>query len=294
MKRRFVGFIILALLLLPDVSAFSCGRYSYPYYRDCRGDCDSSVYLVGNDVVENTINFKDCDKHAVGQTRINYYSNGTSSAYTYYTVYDANGVAIAVNCTDVIHIIDKGAHYFLLRINGKYGIYSDVGVLLSRKYYSKMSEIAPGKLLVQSGKMYGIIDVRENVIVPIKYNNLSNLGSGLFIAKLHGYFGIIDINGNTIYPCEYDKISRLYDTFLLKKYGKYGLATIDAQPIIEAKYDKIKSYGEYILVKSGKLYGVFDQYGNQISDIKYTKIRLNRNHLEGKIGYNWIRIGEDQ
>jgi hypothetical protein len=251
----------------------------------------TAVYLVSREVVPNVHTFKDCVEHsATSETVISHYSNGTTNSYTYYTVFDAKGNVIASNCTDVQHIIYDNVHYLLLKNGGKYGIYSHDGFLISNRNYTTMYEIAPNRLLVRANKMYGVIDLLENTIVPIKYKEFKNVGKDLYITKLNGYYGMVNSSNYNFFPPEYDKISQLYDTFVLKKFGKYGLADAYGNLILEPIYDKIKKQKEFIVVKKDKKWGVLDSSGRMLSEIGYEKIRINRNHLEGKINGMWIEI----
>lgn len=251
----------------------------------------TSVYLVGREVIPNVHTFADCNEHsATSETFVSYYSNGTSNSYTYYTVLDAKGNVLATDCTDVKHTIYDNVHYLLLRKGGKYGIYSHDGQLISNRSYTTMYEIAPNRLLVKANKMYGVVDLLENTVVPIKYKEFKSVGKDLYITKLNGYYGMVNSSNYMFFPPEYDKITQLYDTFVLKQYGKYGLADAYGRLILEPVYDKIKKQGEYIVVKKDKRWGVFDSSGRMLSEVGYEKIRINRNHLEGKINGMWIEI----
>ena len=140
----------------------------------------TSVYLVGREVIPNVQTIADCNEHsATSETFVSYYSNGTSNSYTYYTVLDAKGNVLATDCTDVKHTIYDNVHYLLLRKGGKYGIYSHDGQLISNRSYTTMYEIAPNRLLVKANKMYGVVDLLENTVVPIKYKEFKSVGKDL-------------------------------------------------------------------------------------------------------------------
>ena len=254
-----------------------------------------SVYLVRKEINEEERKFPNCDEHtAIVQTSINYYSDGTRRIYTNYTITNKDGFVLEDNCSEVKHIIYNDQHYFVVRKNKKYKILNGEGTTISRKLYSKMSEIEPNKLLVKYDKMYGIIDLTEKNIVPIKYKSFEQIGPKLFITKLNGYYGILDSSNNITVKNEFDKIKPLHETFLLKKEGKYGLANFDGQVIVEPNCDKIKKLGEFILVKKDKHYTVLDYEGNSIDNIEYKKIRLNRNQLEGLTNSKVWRIIENK
>ena len=143
-------------------------------------------------------------------------------------------------------------------------------------------------------KYYGVIDLQENTIVPIKYKSFKKVGVNLYLTNLNGYYGILDHNNTILVKNDYDKIEPLFDTFLLKKQWKYGLLDINAKLILEPIYDSIKSLGEYIIVKNNGLYSVLDSSGKQLSSSKYKSIKLKRNVLYAKtIENKWISLIEN-
>lgn len=146
-----------------------------------------------------------------------------------------------------------------------------------------MKEIAPNKLLVKLDKKYGIIDLKENVVTPIKYKKFEQVGQNLFITQLNGYYGMCDNSNNTFIKNENDSIKQLYETYLIKKMEKSGLADKNGKIILPVEYDKIKKLGEYILVEKDNKYGVLNSTGTIIAEPIYKDIRLNRNTLEGKL-----------
>ena len=157
------------------------------------------------------------------------------------------------------------------------------GEVFAKRKYTRMYVISEGRILVCVDKKYGVVDLQENILVPIKYKTFEKLGENLYLTKLNGYYGILDSKGKIVLKNEYDSIKPLYDTFVLKKCGKYGLADINGKLIFLPYCDKIKKLGEYILVKNNGLYSVCSSTGEVLNDKEYKKIRLERNTLEGKL-----------
>lgn len=254
----------------------------------------SSARLVGTDCYQEEHLFADCNRHSmISDTNIYFYSDGTRRSYTYYTIIDNTGGVIISGLSDAKHVIYNNNHFFLIKKNNKYKILSENGEILTKRDYTKMSEIEPNKLLVRANKKYGIIDLAENTIIPIKYKSLKLIGKNIFLTNLNGYHGIIDTSNNILVKSDCEKIKQLYDTFLLKRYGKFGLADLNGHILYEAEYDKIKTLGEYIVIKKDKKYGVLNSLGEEITPICYKKIKLERNSLMGKTEQNnWEVIEE--
>ena len=154
-----------------------------------------------------------------------------------------------------------------------------------------MSVIKANRILVRYDKKYGVIDLAEKTIIPIKYKKFNEISDGIFLTKLNGYWGVLDINNNILINNDCEMIKPLYETLVIKRYGKYGLADLNGKILYEPKYKKIKRLGEYILVKDGKNYFVLDFEGQKVFDESYKYVRLERNRLKVKSSQkSWINI----
>jgi len=260
-------------------------------FASCRHRCSEYVRLVGTEQSQYETKFPNCNEHAlITETRVNFYSNGSTREYKSHTIINADGTVIISDCSDVKHIIYNKKHYFIAKCGPEYRVLNSDGEYILMRGFKKMEEIAPNRLLVMYEKKYGIIDLNVDTIVPIKYSSFEQIDNNLFITKLNGYYGILDISNNIKIKNEYDSIKPLYDTFLLKKEGKYGLCDLKGNILYEAKYDKIKKLGEYILVKNDKKYFVLDSSGKRLCEKEYRKIRLERNQLQGQEEGKWENI----
>ena len=249
------------------------------------------VYLVKQDYSKTEQKFPNCDKHYMTvETITSHYSDGSTRTTANCTIFNNDGAVLVSNCRNAKHIIYDKNHYFIICKNGCYLIDGD-GNRITKKTYSRIDEYKPNRFVVKCDKKYGIIDLNEKVIVPIKYQKFILDGNGIFITKLNGYWGILDSDNNILVKNDCDKIKSLYDTILIKRYHKYGLANLDGKIIYDVKYDKIKKLGEYILVKDGKKYFVLDSDGEMFSEFSYKKIKLERNTLYGFTDDNkWVEL----
>lgn len=280
MNRFLAGLVLLGLL---------CGYTAPSFAHSCNSS--SCVYLVGKDFTQSEEKFLNCNKHFVVRDITTYlYSNGTRRTQESATIYNLDGSVLESNCSNVEHHINGKLHYFSFYKSKKYQIIDENGVIYTIKNYKKMKEIAPDKFLVKLDKLYGVIDFRENTIIPIKYKSFEQIGQDLYLTKLNGYYGMINSSNKTLIKNEYDKIKPLYETYVLKRKDQYGLADNKGNIILSPIFDKIKKCGEYIIVQKGKYYGVFDATGNQITQFIYKDIRLDRNNLQGKLNREWEDI----
>ena len=280
MKKYLIGLILAGLLLNIGTTSFA----------SCRGS-SSCVYLVGKDFTQSEEKFLDCDKHFVVKDITTYlYSNGTRRTQVSATIYNMDGSVLESGCSDVEHYIHENLHYFSFYKNRKYQVIDEKGLIYTVKNYKKMKEIAPNKLLVKLDKLFGVIDLHENTIIPIKYKSFEQIGQDLYLTKLNGYFGMINSSNKVLIKNEYDKIKPLYETYVLKRKDQYGLTDKNGKVLLPPIYNKIKKCGEYIIVQKGKYYGVFDATGGQLFPFIYKDIRLERNTLQGKTNQSWENL----
>ena len=265
--------------------------HSHNGYHSGSSGNSQPVYLVKQDFLKSRENFQNCDKHYMSvETIVNHYSDGTTRTLTNCTVFNTDGSVLVSGCRSVKHILYDKKHYFIICKNGCY-LMDGEGNKISKRTYSRMDEFKPNRLIVKLDKRYGIIDLNENVIVPIKYQKFIVDGNGIFITKLNGYWGILDAENNVLVKNDCDRIKSVNDAILLKRYHKYGLADLDGKILYDIKYDKIKKLGEYILVKEGKKFFVLDSDGERINDFSYKKIKLERNNLYGYTDDSkWIEL----
>lgn len=279
MKKIILSLTALLVLgcITPALAHHHPRYYGY-YSTSC------PVYLINQDFYEEEIPFHGCERHSLlAQTTTNYYSNGTRRIFTTYNILNANDELIAGNYSEVKHAIHNNKHYFIVKQKKTYKILDENGFELSKRNYKIMFEVAPNKLVVKSDKKYGIINLQDDIIVPIKYQKFERIGENIFLTKLNGYWGITDLYNNTLIKNDCEKITQLYDTLLIKRYNKYGLVNLKGEIVLAPDCDKIKKLGEHILVKRNGKYGLYSADGNKITDIKYKKIRLERNNPEGQI-----------
>ena len=272
-----------------------CNHAHAPYHGNHSSHSSSSssehVYIVGKDFSKTEQKFPNCTKHyMVVETTTYHYSDGSRRSFTNCTVFNSDGTILISGCSSAKHILYENKHYFIICKGGCFLIDSE-GNRITKRTYSRMEEFKPNRFIVRYNKKYGIIDIKENVIVPIKYQKFITDGNGIFITKLNGYWGIIDSENNQLLANDCDKIKSLHDTILIKRYKEYGLADLDGKIIYDIKYDKIKKLGEYILIREGKKWFVLDSDGERINDFSYKKIKLERNTLYGfGDDKEWVKI----
>jgi len=93
-------------------------------------------------------------------------------------------------------------------------------------------------------------------------------GKDAFLVKKNEKFGIVDIKDSVIVPIEYEDIDGSYDeicSYITKKNGKYGLVILKNRRTIPPKYDNIKYFykGLAEIEFNGK-FGFIDTLGKEV------------------------------
>ena len=147
----------------------------------------------------------------------------------------------------------------------------------------------PLKFIVQKDKKFGIVDVKNQIILPIEYDEISNWAEygprhSKFIAK-NGKTGLIDEKSFKItVPPIYDEFRYIFGLIFVKKNNTSGIINEDGKIICDFIYDEIYpnigdfyGYGKNeprIYAKKGNSFFQIDQTG------KVLKSNLTKKFVE--------------
>ena len=127
---------------------------------------------------------------------------------------------------------------------------------------------------------YAVIDTLGNEIIKMgKYDGISDDdGNGNFIVKQKNSekYGVIDINDNVIVPIIYDRINGWGQYYIVVQKSKYGILDINGNQQVSLKYDYIKGlhYGNKIsfYVFQNESSGLINENGEMLTMKKYETI----------------------
>ena len=117
-----------------------------------------------------------------------------------------------------------------------------------------------------------------------------------FIVQQDGLYGVIDLNQQIIIPVEFDYISNWVEygpeAHFVEKEGKHGLIDRDGKIIVPPLYDEIKvDNSEIIRVKNEGLYGTVNWSHEIIHPMKYDEIQWEWPYMSGPIDTIYIKEG---
>lgn len=147
-----------------------------------------------------------------------------------------------------------------------------------------------GLTTVQREHTYGVINTKNEVVIPVMYDNLHCIGGydgqnyflqGYFRVRRQGKFGIIDTGGKEILPCIYDMI----DDFKTDKglsvieiNEKFGLVDKSFRILLPCVYEGLDHFTleEQVIFIENNLRGIMDYNGRVLLKPQYDEI--NRAH----------------
>jgi hypothetical protein len=104
--------------------------------------------------------------------------------------------------------------------------------------------------------LYGLIDKKGDVILPIRYESISLLPSGRFELQNGNLKGLADTDGRLIFAPKFAAITDLNNGYVIVgREGKYGLASVRGLSTIPMIYDHIlyDKYGDrYLALRQSK------------------------------------------
>lgn len=236
-------------------------------------------------------------------------------------LFDINGkeiMSVAYDeITSVFHTYNNESKLTAFQVtkDNKHGLFSKNGEeLLSVEYDYLERVIYNNDYKVKKNGLYGIIDIKKNVKIPIVYNYIGNLDNGKLIEihknNLVGVYGVTDKEKgiyNKIIPEEFTELSILsYDTtknteyevemIKVKKDGLYGVYNQEGNLIVSVLYDDIKSYNNRVfLVEKDKKLGLLKLNGEMLLPFQSnSQIRYNSQSKKWEISKNdvWRNIEE--
>lgn len=158
--------------------------------------------------------------------------------------------------------------------------------VVSEKYTQlknlKQGENTVAFIVSNSDNLYGIIDVRGNVIVPLEYEDLGysvsagevsdySYSKDFITAKKDGYWGAINFKGEEVFPFEYEEIYyNGYNSISVCVEGLWYLHDLSNNRLIENGYDIIIPIKSYVFASVNNIFYVLNYEGKTIINKEIT------------------------
>lgn len=135
---------------------------------------------------------------------------------------------------------------------------------------------------VQRNGKIGVLDSKNNLVIPCQYEDIQIIGKGYFRAMLDGKFGIINHSNKIIVPFNYTYIERKNNYFRVLEFEKAGVLNLDGSVVVPADFQDvaINKFG-IITAQNGK-HGFFTFDGELVLDPIMGELRNSNYGIEMK------------
>lgn len=192
----------------------------------------------------------------------------------------------------------ENALYTIVKKDGLYGAINTFGELVLPIRYKELHCVNKNVFygdfhyIDSHGRRVAFLD-DEIVFIADDYDSAVLLENGLMLVARHRLYGCINKKGDVIIPIQYQKLSCSDNLFAASFYDektkirKYGVLNILNQEVVPLNdtYGDIKIENGFILYRVGRYWGAFTLYGKLICEPKYS-------HIKPLTGY-LIKVGVD-
>lgn len=211
-------------------------------------------------IIISIVKVLNTDTTTYNQIATQYFSSYTNGKWG---VIDQEGKIVIENTYDEMIVVPNSKEAIFICI---YEVDDNAGTYKTKVINEKNEEIFTNYELVEAIDNY---DSKQNIWFE----------ENVLRVKKDGKYGLIDFKDNLILPCEYDEITALKsvtDNLLVKKGNKVGLVNNKGQAIINVEYTDIllleEGYTSEYIVKNKK-YGIVSTSGTVILEPKYDSIK---------------------
>lgn len=262
-------------------------------------------------------------KNGIAKVWINGYENYVNSNFN--LVINNNKIIVLDSSVDYLETKDSSNNYVFVSKSQRGLISQDGDILISAKYQSLVplkSDLYVASTLIDSVEKYGVINIKEKLILPFEYTSINPYGGKvphfhddkIYLPNIIEYwilcqddkYGLINSSAKICINPEYYDIKQFdYGFFVEKGINKWGVINKKFKIITEPKYSRIEvveddfyqvSIDFYISYsyKTRSKFGILDKYGreklepvyNYVKDNKYNKLPEGRFYinLNGNLG----------
>lgn len=194
------------------------------------------------------------------------------------SIINPQGEALTKGDYEYIETFNDGG-FAIMKQNGKIGVIDRLENIICMTEFTEVEKRDEGRYsrvfwcqtdriaFYQDG-LFGMMDVRGNVIVPAKYEKIGwNYQDGKIEVKKNGLAGYIDCNGTTLIPCQYKYViwSRRFNAYKVRTTdNKRGILNCRGEVLIPAVYayidiDNYNGLNEIAVSKDGRCYFINDK-----------------------------------
>lgn len=175
------------------------------------------------------------------------------------------------------YIANNGSQEGVLDENGEYIIQPEYEEIIPKRM-GKSKHTPDNILLVKKNNLWGIIDLKKNIILPIKYQSIEILNTDYAVVGINSSKHFLSFATSETSSYSFDKYYYSSDDYILVyKNEKQNLADVrnDMQLVFPIMYDDIIAYKSGLFkVKQNNKEGIVDKSNKTIFPFTYDQISL--------------------
>jgi len=220
-----------------------------------------------------------------------------------YGVINTNNEVVLSFEYDEIFNITEYCGYLRISKNNEFGLInsSNAEIVVPLEYESIEYAGNETAVAIKEGR-WGVIDVRNKIVVPFIYDSIMNYYDGFAVYK-DELAGFVNKEGNVILPVKYYNILEVKDGFIMAVINdeiseyKYAVYDLNGEEIIPPIYDYIDYYAtyKYMLVHKGwYAYLIEKETGKEIiadSNLHFTDVKyINDKYYAGGVSDSYAVV----
>lgn len=168
--------------------------------------------------------------------------------------------------------------YILAKLDEKTILYDYSGNKIDLPYDEIGMSNHPDFFFAREGNLYGLLDKKLNIVIPITYNEIQMIRQNLLAVKKGQTVNFLNKKGIIAFPFTCNAVDDQYEDGMIKVYikNKSGLINLSGKLIVPAKYDDIQSFENGIaIVELNNKYGFININGKEVIPPIYDEITSN-------------------
>ncbi|MEH7255541.1 WG repeat-containing protein [Neobacillus niacini] len=166
--------------------------------------------------------------------------------------------------------------------NEGFKVIDEIGKVITRKAYSFIGDYKEGRAVVANTNehgeyLYGYLNRRGNIVIPLSYELASDFKDGIAIVKnKEGSYALIDLTGKIVNSYHYEMVDDYREgmlSFRKSNQEKWGYMDESGKMVIEPQFTETQSFIEgKAIVNVENNYGLIDKQGKFIIKPKYSSL----------------------
>ncbi|MEY3416805.1 MAG: hypothetical protein RL060_916 [Bacteroidota bacterium] len=161
---------------------------------------------------------------------------------------------------------------------GSWGYIDSKGSIAIAPMYQKVENFSHQTAIVQRQSLWGIINLQNQVVMPIQYNAIQRMpntnDSLLLVAEDKNEKGVLNSHGDIVVAINYDELKPIQEGVVsVKKGGKWGFMEVQSNKGSSMIYDEVHAFSDSLCaVKWQKKWGFVNHQFKEVITNKYESI----------------------